>query len=241
MLEIKSLASGSSGNAYRVSDSKTPLLLECGISYKKLQEGLEFRLSEIEGCLISHSHKDHCKSLKDVVKAGIDCYLSPGTKEQLIKEKFIENNHRLITNQNYKPFKIGSWVIKAFEVEHDDPDPVGYLLWSRESGDKLVYLTDTFYSKFKFKDVNYYLIECNYSKKILDKNIAAGRVPMVQKNRLLKSHFSLKNVKDFLRANDLSRVKEIHLLHLSDRNSSAKLFKKEIQKLTGKPVYIAGD
>jgi phosphoribosyl 1,2-cyclic phosphodiesterase len=51
---------------------------------------------------------------------------------------------------------------------------------------------------------------------------------------------SLKTVKDMLRANDLSQVKEIHLLHLSDRNSSAKLFKKEIQELTGKPVYIAG-
>ena len=45
---------------------------------------------------------------------------------------------------------------------------------------------------------------------------------------------------DFLRANDLSRVKEIHLLHLSDRNSSANCFKKEIQSLTGKPVYVAG-
>jgi len=84
------------------------------------------------------------------------------------------------------------------------------------------------------------MIECNYSKKILDENIAAGRVPAAQKNRIIKSHMSLKTVKDMLRANDLSQVKEIHLLHLSDRNSSAKLFKKEIQELTGKPVYIAG-
>jgi phosphoribosyl 1,2-cyclic phosphodiesterase len=84
------------------------------------------------------------------------------------------------------------------------------------------------------------MIECNYSKKILDENIAAGRVPMVQKNRLLKSHFSLKNVKDFLKSNDLSKVKEIWLLHLSDRNSNAERFKREIQEISGKPVYVAG-
>ena len=83
------------------------------------------------------------------------------------------------------------------------------------------------------------MIECNYSKKILDENIAAGRVPMVQKNRLLKSHFSLKNVKDFLNANDLSKVNEIWLLHLSDRNSNAERFKREIQEISGCPVYIA--
>jgi phosphoribosyl 1,2-cyclic phosphodiesterase len=240
MLEIKSLASGSSGNTYRVSDYKTPLLLECGISYKKLQEGLEFKLSEIEGCLISHEHKDHCKALNEVMRAGINCHMSPGTKKALLDEKFTEDNHRIITHKVYDPFKIGSWIIKSFEAEHDAADPVNYLLWSKETGDKLVYITDSFYTKYKFNNLNYIMIECNYSKKILDENIAAGRVPMVQKNRLLKSHFSLKNVKDFLKANDLSKVREIWLLHLSDRNSNAELFKKEIQGITGKMVKVAG-
>ena len=239
MLEIKSLASGSAGNCYRVSDGETPLLLECGISYKKMQEGLEFRLSEIEGCLISHEHKDHCKALNDVMKAGINCHMSYGTKNALIVDDFTEDNHRLITHQTYDPFKIGSWVIKSFEVKHDVAEPWGFLLWSKATGDKLVYITDSFYSKFKFNEVNYFMIECNYSKKILDENIAAGRVPMVQKNRLLKSHFSLKNVKDFLKANDLSKINEIWLLHLSSRNSDAKQFKREIQELTGKMVSIA--
>lgn len=234
MLEIKSLASGSSGNAYRVSDGATPLLLECGIPYKKLQEGLEFRLSEIEGCLITHEHKDHCKAVNEVARAGINCYMSEGTKEALDFD-----NHRLITNKTYEPFKIGSWIVKSFEVQHDAAEPWGFLLWSRETGDKLVYLTDTFYSKFKFNDLNYVMIECNYSKKILDENIKTGKVPAVQKKRLLQSHFSLENVKDFLKANDLSNVREIWLLHLSNRNSNAEQFKKEIQELTGKMVKIA--
>ena len=83
------------------------------------------------------------------------------------------------------------------------------------------------------------MIECNYSKSILDKNIDESITPKFMRKRLIKSHFSLENVLEFLKANDLSKVQEIHLLHLSDSNSDEALFKQEVQKLTGKPVYIA--
>jgi phosphoribosyl 1,2-cyclic phosphodiesterase len=63
-------------------------------------------------------------------------------------------------------------------------------------------------------------------------------LPAAHKKRVMRSHFSLDNVKEFLRANDLSKVKEIHLLHLSDGNSDEARFKREIQELTGKPVFI---
>ena len=85
------------------------------------------------------------------------------------------------------------------------------------------------------------MIECNYASDILYRNVENGSVPMVLKNRLLTSHFSLDNVKEFLKANDLSKVQEIWLLHLSDGNSDAERFKREIMELTGKPVYIAGE
>lgn len=78
------------------------------------------------------------------------------------------------------------------------------------------------------------MVECNWSKSTLDPDLD----PSVKK-RLLRSHFSLENVKKFLAANDLSRVREIHLLHLSDGNSDAAMFKAEIEQLTGKPVYVA--
>jgi phosphoribosyl 1,2-cyclic phosphodiesterase len=84
------------------------------------------------------------------------------------------------------------------------------------------------------------MIECNYSIDILNQNVKNGRIPVVQKNRIIKSHFGLENVKDFLKANDLSKVNEIWLLHLSNRNSNAEQFKREIQELTGKLVKVAG-
>ena len=83
------------------------------------------------------------------------------------------------------------------------------------------------------------MVECNYALDILQKNVTAGLVPTALKDRVLRSHFSLENVKEFLKANDLSKVQEIWLLHLSDGNSDAGRFKREIQELTGKEVYIA--
>ena len=83
------------------------------------------------------------------------------------------------------------------------------------------------------------MVECNYSLDILKRNVDAGTVPKELKTRILKSHFSLENVKQFLRANDLSKVQEIWLLHLSDGNSNAERFKREIQELTGKMVFVA--
>ena len=78
------------------------------------------------------------------------------------------------------------------------------------------------------------------AQKSREGGLERGSVPVALKNRLLTSHFSLENVKEFLKANDLSRVQEIHLLHLSDGNSDAERFKREIMAVCGKPVYIAG-
>ena len=233
MIEITSLASGSRGNCYRISDGRTPLLLECGIPYRDIRRELRFQMSEIAGCLISHEHKDHCLALKDMVKAGIDCYMSVGTARALGVE-----SHRIIYARAKQQFKLHTWTILPFEIEHDAKEPLGFLL-SNEKGEKLLYATDTAYLRYKFPGVTHIMIECNYAEDLLDANIASGAIDPVMKHRLIRTHFSLGNVKEFLRANDLSKLKGIWLLHLSDGNSDAQRFKREIQEITGKEVYIA--
>ena len=233
MINIKIIASGSSGNAYLIDDGRSQLLLECGISYKDIQIALNFDTKNIVGCLVSHEHKDHTKGLKDVVRAGIDCYMSKGTANA----EGIEH-HRIKVVENKKQFKVGSWTILPFDVEHDVAEPFGYLIMN-EQGEKLLFATDTYYVKYKFKGLNYLMIECNYSLEILEENIVNGLTPELMKRRLIKSHFSLENVIEFLKANDLSKVEDIYLLHLSDTNSNAKEFKEAIQKVTGKRVLIA--
>lgn len=235
MIEIKVLASSSRGNCYYATDGVTPLLLECGISWKAIQQGLDFQTAELQGCLITHEHKDHCKALADVMKAGIDCYMSAGT----VKALGIDG-HRIKTIKTQEQFDIGSWTILPFETQHDGEEPIGFLLANKE-GDKLLFATDTYYIKYRFQGLTHIMLECNHSYDILDKNVESGALPLAMKNRLIQSHFSLENVKEFFKANDLSKVKEIYLLHLSDGNSDADRFKREIQQLTGKVVYVAGE
>lgn len=233
MIEIVPLASGSRGNCYWLTDGSTPLLLEAGIQFKEIQKGLNFRIAEIASCLISHEHKDHCKAVRDVMKAGIDCYMSAGTAEALGI-----SGHRLHIIQARQQFQLGSWAVLPFETQHDAAEPLGFLL-ANKTGEKLLYATDTYYIRYRFRGLTHIAVECNYSMDILRANIEAGLVEPALKKRILKSHFSLEHVKEFLKANDLSKVQEIWLLHLSDQNSDAERFKREVQELTGKAVYIA--
>ena len=239
MINIKVLASSSKGNCFRISDGVTPILLEAGIPIKKIKRGLNFKLHEIEGCLISHEHGDHIKAAVDIASNGIDIYMSKGTLKNYGYYGFGSFNFNIISSK--EGFEIGTWIIKPFDVDHDAAEPLGFLLFSKHTKEKLLYLTDTFYTKYTYPKMNYIMIECNHSYKILDENVAAGRLHPAQKKRLIQSHMALENVKDMLKANDLSRIKEIYLIHLSDGNSSAKEFKREIQEISGKPTYIAGE
>jgi len=230
-MEIHVLASSSRGNCYRVSDGSTPLLLECGIRFADIRQKLHFHLSEIAGCLCSHEHGDHSKAVKDVIKAGIDCYMSKGTADALGV-----SGHRVHIIKAREQFQIGAWIILPFETEHDAAEPLGFLLAS--GAEKLLFATDTAYIRYKFSGLTHIMIEANYDADILQENVKAGIIPAELRKRIRRSHFDLQNVKEFFRANDLSKVKEIHLLHLSDNNSDAEMFKRQIQEISGKSVYV---
>lgn len=196
----------------------------------EIQKGLNFDLKHILACLISHEHMDHCKAAKDVMDAGIDTYMSTGTAKAL---GVYGKHYRLCLMSAGIRNWIQGFVIYPFDIQHDAQEPLGFLIQYKPTGEKLLYLTDSFYSKYRFVGLNYILIECNYIKETLDANIEAGLIDEAQKLRLLKSHFSLEHVKQFLKANDLSECRKIILLHLSNSNSDAARMVQEIQELTG--------
>jgi phosphoribosyl 1,2-cyclic phosphodiesterase len=229
-MEIKALASGSAGNCYLINSE---LMIECGISIDRIRKGCSFRLTEIKACLISHEHQDHAKAVKGLMKAGIDCYMSQGTAEALGV-----SGHRVNIIKAKQQFRLGAWTILPFETQHDVAEPLGFLM-ANQDGEKLLYATDTYFIRHRFQGLTHIMIEANYSLDILRANVEAGSVPKELKTRILKSHFSLENVKKFLLANDLSKVEAIFLLHLSDNNSDSERFKREVMELTGKPTYIA--
>ncbi|WP_342512831.1 MBL fold metallo-hydrolase [Sporosarcina sp. FSL K6-1522] len=231
MIEIRTLATGSTGNCYLIDDGETRLLIELGIQFKRIQRALNYETSKIAACLISHSHKDHCKGVQGALDASMDVYMSEATESEM----GIEHN-RIRRYENKKQFEVGTFTILPFDVKHDVENH-GFLIQS-ENGSKLLFATDTYYVKYKFKGLTHLMIECNHSRKILDENTNSGRVHEFLANRIIGSHFSLENLLEFFKANDLSRVQEIHLLHLSDTNSDEEEFKRAVQAATGKLVYV---
>jgi len=237
VMDIKILASGSTGNAYLISDPSTKILIECGIPIRQINKGIDFDLASIDGCLISHSHKDHCKAYKDILRYSIDCYASKQTWEQLGGIY----HHRQKEVAPMKKFEIGSMMVIPFELNHDVDGCLGFILISKETGKKAAYITDSFYTKYKIAGLNYLLIECNNDPEIIQKNIEDGILPASMGNRLMQSHFSINDVLDFLKVNDLSRMEAIYLIHVSETNADAQDFKRKVMAATGVPIYLASE
>ncbi|MBC1722284.1 MBL fold metallo-hydrolase [Listeria seeligeri] len=231
-MKIKTIASGSKGNAYVISNGRSKLLIECGINFDLIRKALDFDLSVVAGCLISHEHGDHTAGVKKMLRtSNIKIYASEGTfsalnipasRQFILKEKNTQN--------------VGEWIVLPFRTEHDAKEPLGFMI--QHQNERLLFITDSYYVRYKFKNINWLMIECNYSTDILEQNVAERVIHPVQKKRVLQSHFSLENVKDFLKANDLSHLREIHLMHISDSNGDPERFKREIQAMTGVPVYV---
>lgn len=232
MLEIKTFGSSSNGNCYLLKDGDSYLLLEAGIQPKRMQ--LDW--SKIEGVLISHEHQDHAKYAKEIIKqTGADLYCSEGTSSVLRGVP----SHRIHVASSKRSFNIGGWKIMPFDIEHDAKEPLGFLI-ETPTKRRVLFATDTYYIRYKFTGITHLMIECNYDLDILEDNFLSRKIDKKQRNRIITSHFELNNVRQFLQSNDLSKLQEVHLLHLSDRNSDAEQFKREIQAIVGVPTYIAG-
>lgn len=230
MVEIRSFGSSSAGNCYQIIDGDRSLLLEAGINPKKMR--IDF--SSVDALLLTHEHGDHSKYLNDILKrSALSVYCTKGTAQALTAP-----NYRLMEVEVKQKFTVKGWQIMPFDVEHDANEPCGFLIVS-PSGKKIVFATDTYYIRYKFSGVTHWMVECNYSLETVDWMVQKGFIDRKRRSRLLESHFEINNVMNFFREQDLSKTEEIHLLHLSDSNSDARLFKQKIQAVTGVPVYIA--
>lgn len=220
-MKFKSLASSSHGNAYIVADNQTKILLECGVSYKQLQKLTGFSLSDFKACLVSHEHKDHAKSVADLISHGMEVYMSPGTSEALGYTELVN----LI--EHMKQFNVGSLDVVPFTTFHDAAEPLGFLIKSRVDGDVLAFATDTVNLRYKFPGLNILAIEANYDKRVLERS---ERLPDKVKHRITNSHMEIETLCDYLRTLDLSKCREIHLLHLSDAMSREAEFIEKVER-----------
>lgn len=239
-MDLRILGSDSGGNCYILENDQEKLIIECGVNIDVIKRGLGFNLNPVVGCIMTHNHGDHSKSAQGLMKMGVKVYATKGTHDAL----GTTSHHRAVIlpiekEQEYgEVVHIGSFRVIPFTVIHDVPHPVGFLINHPECG-TVLFVTDTIYVKQRFRNLNNIIVEANFCQKILDQRLQKGENPQFLRDRIFKSHMSLATCKELLLANDLSKVNNIVLIHLSDRNSDAARFQREISEITGKNVHVA--
>ena len=125
MIDIQVIASSSSGNCYRLTSGKHQLLLEAGVSIQQIKKACGYQLGWIDACLISHAHADHSQSAAQLIKAGVDVYMSAETAralgEKAVGATVLLEDRATRLGRNY-------WTVKTFPLYHDAPC-IGFLIY----------------------------------------------------------------------------------------------------------------
>lgn len=236
-MRLRVIGTGSAGNAYLLeTEGRNTLLLDAGVSLRDITAALE-KPSSLQACLVTHEHMDHAKAAGKLLERGIPVMMSTGTGKALGNTlgptAFVSVSANLA-------YRIGDvFTILPFAAEHDAAEPLGYLIRDDQTGEVLLYATDTYYLRNTFQQVHYWLIECNYCTETLDAQFTAGTIPLAMRGRLIHSHMSLDRLLDVFRANDLHRARKIILCHLSDQRSDEKRMVEEVRALTGVDTIAA--
>lgn len=235
-MELRILGSSSAGNCYIFDNGDEALVVECGVAIKEVFKSVGFNISKICGALVSHEHGDHAKYVSKFLDARVPVYMSAGTKHKVIKGDY--DGFMPFMVENGCIFNVGGFRVLPFNVQHDAAEPFGFLINHPEMGNVL-FATDTYYLAYRFAGLNNILIECNYSEELLDINSKSGGIVKQMRDRVIESHMSYETCLETLNANDLSRVNNIVLIHLSDSNSNEEQFVRGIAAATGKTVVAA--
>lgn len=224
-MKYMSIASGSSGNASYIGTDSTSLILDVGISMKRIEEGLKnvgVSGKEVDGILLTHEHSDHIKSLGVMArKYGIPIYATYGTLDGLMTVKslgtFDYNLFKPIKNN--ESFEIGDIKINAHSVSHDAADPVCYSFES--NGHKMSVATDMGIYDEDIVDFltnsEALLIEANHDIRMLE----VGPYPFMLKQRILseKGHLCNEASGGLIKRLLNDKIKYIALGHLSEKNN----------------------
>ena len=162
---------------------------------------------------------------------GIPVYCSEGTAAKLGISGASGCNSKIL---HIHRFDIGTIAVLPFSMYHDAAEPLGWLLESFHTGERLVFLTDTSRAEYVFPPLDHILIECNHmgAESMVDTNA-------YQAQRVIDNHLSLQECIAFLTHQDLSRVQDIRLLHISRRHGDPDAMRRAVAAATGKRIIIA--
>ena len=228
---IQVVGTGSTGNCYLLNVNDQTLVIEAGVNFTKVKKALDYDLKKVVGVLVSHEHGDHSAFIYEFIKKGKKIFCTLGTSEKLKKSYYINKIEYL------KCFQIGIFNITPFKTFHnpvkedgsDDTnsrfyvnEPCGFLI--EFEGKRLVFLTDSCDLKTKFKNVDYWLIEANYSNEKLQNS----SLDILLKKRIQDTHMSIDRCKTILEAHNAQNSELVLLIHASNNHSDKEEFLRKI-------------
>ncbi len=227
MFKCGSLFSGSSGNSFFIQSDNINILVDVGVSAKKITEALtelEFSIEKIDAILITHEHIDHTKSLSLLsCKYNIPVYANKKTWDALSKhrEKISVENIKIFNN--LENFYIGDFKISPFSISHDAADPCGFNIYYNDK--KISIATDigqiTEETLNCLKNSSFLFLESNYDPNILK----MSSYPYILKQRISgnKGHMSNITAGKVLQQITDNNLKNVLLIHLSKENNFPEL------------------
>ncbi|MBR4769138.1 MAG: MBL fold metallo-hydrolase [Lachnospiraceae bacterium] len=236
MVRFQAFASGSNGNCIYLGDGDTHVLIDCGISCKRVTEGLlslGVTTESLSGILITHEHWDHIQGLFVFAKNGCPIY---ATEETISMIRYADKKHQ-IPDDLYRPvepgepFQIGTFSALPVPTHHDAANPVSYRI-STPSGSFGV-LTDTGHTDCvmtdAFSGLTALLLESNHDVRMLE----VGRYPYALKRRILgrNGHLSNESAAAFVKETAGQTLKLLILGHLSEENNLPELARLETENV----------
>ena len=244
-LKFCSFASGSSGNCYLVKSEETAILIDAGISGKRILEGLDETdtlRDDIAAVLVTHEHIDHVQSLPVLTKRlpGVSVYANEATWDQIERPVPEARKEYFTTGEE---FQIGDLTIKPFLVSHDAAEPVGFSIFG--DGRQISICTDSGYiSEDMYNEIctaDLLLLEANHEKEML----LFGRYPYPLKQRILGDEGHLSNLtcgEGLCRiVNENPKKRQVLLGHLSHENNTPEVAMQAIINTLEEERIFTGD
>ena len=255
MLELCSIASGSSGNCICVGSDSHHILIDAGISGKRIENGLnsiDLQSQEMEGILITHEHIDHIAGLGVMARRyGIPMYATEGTIEAIKRVssvgKIDESLFHVIRPQ--EKFEIGDLHILPISISHDAADPVAYRINCKDRTFAVVTDLGTYTEEItaQLQGLDALLLEANHDIHMLE----TGIYPYPLKQRIMgdKGHLSNQRSGQLLGELLHDHFGTVLLGHLSKENNYEELAYEAVRlevtmgdnpyKADDFPIYVA--
>ena len=225
---LKVISSSSKGNCYVLVGEKESLILEAGAPISEVWKVVG--TTDVVGCVVSHQHSDHAKFLPRYWSYGLRIACNAETAEHYgLSGPAVKPNN--------KTYRFGEFTIIPFPVQHDVANN-GYVIRHPDMG-KMLFVTDTYVLPFRFSGIDHFLIEANYDDEALKRSREAGRISKAEMIRLMTTHMSFENCLQNLMCSHANKARSVILLHLSDRNSDARLFEERCRSTLAVPTFIA--